>query len=471
MKVVFEMSANFISCEVAIERLSKEGLGIGFWNNKKIKVAHAYPEDVVKIDLYKRKKRGYFKGRLKEIIRPSKERCAVKCSHAQICGGCKLGQLAYTAQLSYKKQLLQKTFANFPKADILPVVPSEPWGYRNKMEFTFSENRAGSKFLGLMIAGAGKYVFNLEKCFLAPFWMSEVLNKVRIFWQSSSLKAFTPFLGTGILRYLTCRSAGRTRDKMVVLTVCNSSGFSREMEEKFAAAVKSALPAADLKGLSIILRVQHSRKGQKTYFEEKILFGKGFLLEELHILQRKISFKISASSFFQPNPLQAEKLFAKVLELAQIQTEKKALVLDLYAGSAALGLVFAPFAEKVVCVEENPSAAEDAEKNIALNGFSNICIQKADVADILNSANARSALEKADLAIVDPPRAGLSPKALENLASLKPEKIVYVSCNIATQAENILTLMQQGYALKMMQPVDQFPQTMHLENIALLVRS
>ncbi len=477
------MKQNKLETELAINDLCKTGEGIGIKNQKKIKVCHAYPGDTVKIELYKNKKRGFYKGRLKDIIKPSSDRTAPTCQHGNICGGCKLGQLSYAVQLQYKEQLLKKTFANFSNVQIFSIIPSDPWTYRNKMEFTFSENRAGTKFLGLMIAGAGKYVFNVTECFLMPGWVSKVLNEIRSLWETSSLQAYNPLINTGILRYLTCREAKNTSQKMVILTILNHGTFSEENEKAFVTAIKKALlKTADVshdsqhKGqaskLSIILRVQHSQKGQKTYFTEKVLFGPGFLQEELKIAGKKLKFKISADSFFQPNPLQAEKLFEKALELSEIETRKNPIVLDLYAGSAALALVFANFSQKVIAIEENPSSVLDAQENVVFNDFSNIDIRQGDVGKVLDKLKQESKQPlNPDLVIVDPPRAGLDTRALENILNLNPEKIIYISCNIETQQKNILELTKRGYHLKALQPVDQFPQTMHLENIAFLAKN
>lgn len=453
--------------EFEILDFSKEGLGIGKINGSKVKVAHAYPGDVIKAELCKKKRHGFLKGRLKEVLKPSLNRVAPKCAHSTLCGGCKLGQFDYQAQLSYKESLLKKTFKDFPEAEIFPIIPSEPWEYRGKMEFTFSENRAGTKFLGLMIASAGKYVFNVEECFLSSDWMYRLLNQVRLFWQASGLSAFSALKEEGVLRYLTLRETKRTFQKMVILTVMEKEPFLKE-KDHFIKTVLSVLPENEV---TVILRHQKTEKGFPTTFEEEVLLGSGFIEEKLCIKEKKLQFKISPFSFFQPNPLQAEKLFLRALELSEIEKEPiKKTVFDLYAGSAALGMVFAPFAKEVISIEENEAAVLDAKKNAALNGFSNLSVLQGDVGKVLSNLRQKGPL-KADLAVVDPPRAGLDPLALEHILSLNAQKIVYISCNIETQQKNILELASHGYSLKALQPVDQFPQTMHLENIALLVKN
>ena len=490
-----------MDAEFSIETFSKEGYGVGFFEDKKIKVAHAFPGDLIKAELCKKKKRGAYKGRLKEIVQPSSDRVAPKCKHANMCGGCKLSQFSYPAQLAYKEKLLKKTFSDFPEVKISPIIPSEEWGYRGKMEFTFSENRAGTKFLGLMIAAAGRYVFNVEECYLTSSWVAALLNQVRAFWEESSLHAFNPLLGKGFLRYLTFRETKRTGQKMVILTILdqNEEPFEEKDKQKFIEIVGAAASYQAVKKevkeeafekeepINFILRTQKSQKGVPTFFEEEVLLGKGFMEEELLIENKStlsekkdllvtnsdqkiakpmtIKFKISPASFFQPNPLQAEKLYSKALEIAEVNNEMR--VLDLYAGSAALGMVFAPFVKEVTCIEENPAAVLDAQKNIALNNFSNISVYEGDVGKVLKELDV---LKSPDLVIVDPPRAGLDPLALENIVSLAPQKILYISCNIETQQKNILELASKGYVLKVLQPVDQFPQTLHLENIALLNR-
>jgi 23S rRNA (uracil1939-C5)-methyltransferase len=450
--------------EILIEALLKTGEGVGFFQKNQVKIAHAYPGDLVLAEIGKNKKRGFLKGRLKTLLKPALERSAPVCPHANLCGGCKLGQLNYEAQLKYKEKLLHRTFCGFPQAVFSSIVPSKNWEYRNKMEFTFSENRAGSKFLGLMIASAGKYVFNVEKCFLAPPWMSQLLNAVRAFWLASLLKAFNPLVGAGILRYLTLRETIRTKQKMAVLTIQENAleKFSLANQEALVQAARSAVP----EGLSLLLRKQISQKGSATHFSETVLFGQAFMEEELFIKNQRLKFKISSSSFFQPNPLQAEKLYALALDLAEVRMDM--CVFDLYAGTGSLGMVFAPFVKEVVCIEENPAAVLDAKENFRLNGLKNIEIYQGEVGALLAQ---NFSLKKPDLVVLDPPRAGLSALAIKHLLLLAPSRILYISCNIETQQRDLLALASQGYLLKALQPVDQFPQTMHLENIALLQRS
>ncbi len=449
--------------ELYIDNFNSQGDGVGSYNKEgkstKVAVCHTIVGDLVKADLCKRKKRGFLKGRLSSILKKSEIRKEAPCSHCQICGGCRWQEMDYASQLKFKEKIILKEFGS---AKILPIIPcNDPFFYRNKMEFSFSENKAGTKFLGLMIAGASRYVFNVEKCYLSSLWFSDVLNAVREWWEKSNLSAYNPSVNEGSLRFLTIREGKNTGEKMVVLTVSGRSEFALSKSDiaSFAEAVKSALPHDNP---SIFLRIWQIAKGSPTQFYDMHLSGRDYIQERLNVQNKELFFKISPSSFFQPNTHQAEKLYAKALELSLVT--KDFTVFDLYCGTGTLGMVFAPFVKKVIGVELNKDAIIDAEENLKLNNIQNFKLYEGDVGKVLTS------MEKItpDLVILDPPRAGLDHLALSNLKVLRPKKILYISCNPKTQSENVKELLNEGYILKVVQPLDQFPHTIHIENIALL---
>jgi len=440
--------------ESKVQSFSLKGYGVA----DNTEIAHVIPGDEILFELT-RKRRLPKKGRLLEILVPSPDRVEPRCAHARTCGGCCWQQMAYSAQLKQKQERVHKAFGLEPD----PIIPCEtPFGYRNKMEFTFSENRGGQKYLGLMIAQAEPYVFNLTECHLTSSWFSEVVCKVRSWWESSTVKAFNPPSDTGSLRYLTLREAKRTDQKMAILNVSGNAEYalSRKELDEFVKAVQSAVEG----DISIFLRIHQTKKGKPTNFFEMHLAGPDHIVEELHLNEGKLSFKISPISFFQPNTLSAEKLYDLALSLLP----KSSLVYDLYCGTGTLGMAAARHADQVIGIELSPEAVIDAEENLKRNEIFNMSLHQGDVGKVITRLMSEPNFKRPDAVIVDPPRAGLDPLAIHHLKTLAPQTIIYISCNPLTQAENVKELLSAGYKLVRLQPVDQFPHTYHIENIALL---
>lgn len=370
------------------------------------------------------------------------------CAHIDECGGCRFQHLDYSLQLEQKQAQI---FQAFGHQNIEPIIPcADPWAYRNKMEFSFSQNKAGEKFFGLMLrSGRGK-VFNLSECLIASPWFAETVKSVKAWWDQTDLRAFHFHKGEGSLRTLVLREGKRTQSRMAMLTVSGDPRFAlkRADIDRFIAAVP---------GASLFLRIQQSIKGSPTQFYEIHLSGPDHIVETLHIGDTILTFKISPTSFFQPNTLQAELLYSKALEMI----EPRGHIFDLYAGTATIGMILAKKAKKVTAIELNPHAVFDAKANAEMNHISNLELICGDVGKVL-----REIRDVPDLVVVDPPRAGLDPLALEHLLRLAPRQILYISCNPISQAANIQSL--PGYRIVKIQPVDQFPHTPHIENIVLL---
>lgn len=442
--------------EAQIQDFSKKGYGVAGG----VEIAHTVPGDQILYELT-RKKRLPQKGRLLEILTPSKDRVEPRCAHAGTCGGCCWQQMAYEAQLAAKESRVKKAFNQKPD----PIIPCEtPFGYRNKMEFTFSENRAGQKYLGLMIAQAEPYVFNLTECHLTSPWFANCLSSVRAWWESSEVLAYFPPADRGSLRYLTLREAKRTGQKMAILNVSGNPEFAltKEQLDGYVDAVKEGVQGE----ISIFLRIHQAKKGKPTQFYEMHLAGEDHIIEELHLERGKFSFKISPISFFQPNTLSAEKLY----DMALSMLPEASTVYDLYCGTGTLGMAASKKAKQVIGIELSPESVIDAEENLIRNRIENMKVYQGDVGKVITKLMADADFKRPDAVIVDPPRAGLDPLALHHLKTLLPKTIIYISCNPLTQAENVIELAKAGYQLKRLQPFDQFPQTYHIENIALLER-
>ncbi len=264
------------------------------------------------------------------------------------------------------------------------------------------------------------------------------------------------------MRTLTLREGKRTGQKMIFLTISgNHKDFlNGDHLKTFTKEVLSLFPKENP---SLFLRIQHARKDKPTTFYEMHLHGESLLKEILAVKGRFYPFYLSPSSFFQPHPFQAERLYSKALELAQLTPSMR--VYDLYAGGAILGILAAFYVKKVISIEMCPNAICDARINIEANHISNLHLIQGDVEKVLKEFQL-----SADLVILDPPRAGLGKKVIFELLRLRPNKILYISCNPRTQKEDVELLVKGGFYLKDLIPIDQFPHTPHIETIALLCR-
>lgn len=368
-----------------------------------------------------------------------------KCIHFRSCGGCKFQDVNYSEQLLQKQLSIGQLF----EQPIAPILGSEPhWRYRNKMEFSFSQSRKNEKFLGLM-RKRGK-VENLEECFLTNSWFIETLKNVRTWWEGNQLMAYHPPTNRGHLRTLTLREGIRTGEKMAVLTVS---------EEPIASALLDDLLEILSNIHTVILRRQIIKKKIATHFEEVILKGSGSIHEILYDTDGKAYlFQIKAASFFQPNTFQAEKIYQTVMRLASLSKDES--LLDLFCGIGTIGIFASRYAKNILGIELVEEAVADAKTNCVLNNIQNMQIVSGDVAEQLRTLSFHP-----NTVIVDPPRAGLGQKIIEQLLKIQPERIIYVSCNPVTQAVDCKNL---DYKIISLQPIDQFPHTPHVENVGLL---
>jgi 23S rRNA (uracil-5-)-methyltransferase RumA len=389
-----------------------------------------------------------------------------RCAHFLVCGGCKHQNISYSEQLKVKEVELKSLFEPFlsHSPDLLaPIMGTQdPWRYRNKMEFSFSQDKEGNRFLGLYRARGRNRVENLNECHLVPQWFSQALGMIRTWWEERNLKAYHPYKNEGHLRTLTLRQGMYTGEKMAFLTVSGNpqDALSKKDIESFRQVFTALDPT-----ISLFLKIHLAIKGQPTQFFEHHLNGKDHIKEILTIGTKSFTFKISPSAFFQPNPMQAQLLFEQALTLLQPKPDD--FLLDLYCGIGTLSVLFASQVRKVVGIEINPYAIYDAKENALWNNLSNIDFFCDDVATFLTQ---KGLSQKPDCLIVDPPRAGLDPKTQAAILEMEPKKILYISCNPKTQAED-LAVLTKSYTLEALQPVDQFPHTPHVENIALLKKS
>lgn len=415
------------------------------------------------------------------------------CAHFGMCGGCLFQEMPYDMQLKIKQQKIEQLFLPFMSQgagnsfQIRPILPSnEVWGYRNKMEFSFSQDRAGKQFLGLIEGGSKGRVFTLSECHLSDPRAQDVVRVTRIWWGESGLSAYACRTNQGTLRTLTTRVSKTTNEMMVILTVSGVPEYApkKEQLDAFCDAVHTAVGP----DVHIILRIHQAIKGQPTQFFEMTLRGKDHIVEKISIPSllgdKVLDAYISPKAFFQPNTFQAMRLYETALAMAQL--EPHMTFWDLFCGIGVFGMVAAHKVRKVLAVELDPDAAYDAKVNAERFGLDNFTVICGDVGEALKEVSKKSqekSSEKSqgdhshledyshcDVALIDPPRAGLGMTAIQQILELKPACLIYVSCNPVTQVADLHHLIEGEYSIEEVAPIDQFPHTLHVENIVRLKR-
>ncbi|MFT7617855.1 MAG: 23S rRNA (uracil1939-C5)-methyltransferase [Planctomycetota bacterium] len=417
----------------------------------------------------RKKKKSYAADCLATVVERGDVMLEAPCPVAATCGGCSWQTMAYESQLGFKKQFIADSFTNqgFEGLSIPdPEFPTQKYGYRNHMEFSFAARRwltdeeiaTGAEFdrsfaLGLHAPGGFGRVLDFDTCLLQNDKMNTVFQACRQFTQSHELPAYDHSSHEGFWRFLILRQAKATDDILVHIV-------TRIRDESVMAAFCDHVQAAEPSVVTITNGVTESvadtSQGATVFCD----FGNGTIVEEINGLQ----FEVSSTSFFQPNSETAGMIFRQVAELAGDVRGKN--VVDLFCGTGTLALVMAQLGAKVIGLEVVPEAIECAKRNAELNNLPDVQFEVCDLMKGLPES-----IETVDVVITDPPRAGMHKKTIKQLIDLAPQRIVSVGCNPKTQAENIRELCDRGgYRIEAMTAVDQFPQTPHVENVALLIK-
>lgn len=406
-----------------------------------------------------RNKKDFLEGDLDEVRKRSTERIEARCPHFGPCGGCTFQHVAYQHQLTIKENFVRESLIRIAKLatpPILPIIPSpQPWGYRNKMEYTFFTKDDGGIGLGLHERGSYERLINVEKCPIFFDQIGELLTAIRVFADASGLPSYDYQTHEGFFRNLVIRRSIHTGELMVNL-VTAEGGFDREA---------FLLGVAPFKPTTVLRTVNRQRSQAVKVDAEEILAGSGSISETIHGL----SFTISPAAFFQTNTLQAETMVTTVRDW--IGKKSVDLLLDLYSGIGMFSLALADKAGKVIGLEINSEAVDDAEENAHRNHITN-----ADFFALPVEALSKGTMHLPQIPhviLLDPPRAGLSQSVVEwvcELASSEKEfkKLMYVSCNPATLARD-LAILTSVFSIAKIQPLDLFPQTYHVETIVELV--
>lgn len=454
---------------VTVVDAGAKGVSVGkAEDGRVIFISNAVPGDIVDVQTLKKRK-AYFEGKAIKISSYSEHRTVPVCQHFGVCGGCKWQNMKYEQQLYFKNKEVYNNLKRIGKVE-LPEFEAilgskKQFFYRNKMEFGFSDSRwmtneeieSGVEFdnknaLGFHIPRMWDKILDIEKCHLQEDPSNAIRNEIRSFANANKMSFFNPRNHEGLLRTLMIRTAS-TGEIMVLIQFFENDKINRDFLMHHLAETFPEITS--------LLYVINSKPNDTIYDQEVILFkGREFILEEMEGLQ----FSINAKSFYQTNSAQAYELYKITRDFAGLTGNE--LVYDLYTGTGTIAQFVSKKAKKVIGVEAVPEAIIDAKANAKRNNITNCEFYVGDMKNVFNDAFIAQN-GKPDVIITDPPRDGMHAAVVEQIMKIAPEKIVYVSCNSATQARD-LALMDSLYKVTRVRPVDMFPQTHHVENVVLL---
>ena len=438
-----------------IEDCGIDGEGIGKADGFTVFVKDAVIGDTVTAKIIKAKK-NYGYGRLMEVLKPSPYRVEPKCEFARQCGGCQLQALSYDQQLVFKTNKVKghlERIGGFTDIPMEPIIGmDELFHYRNKAQFPVGRNKEGKIVTGFY-AGRTHNIIENRDCALGVAENKEVLDRVIAHMEKYGIEPYNEATGKGLVRHVLIRYGYFTKEVMVCL-ILNGNKLPKEEQ-----LVKSLCEIPGMTSITINVNKKHSNVilGE----EIRLLWGQEYITDRIG----DISYQISPLSFYQVNPMQTQKLYAKALEYADLHGEET--VWDLYCGIGTISLFLAQKAKFVRGVEIVPAAIENAKENAKLNGLENTEFFVGKAEEVLPREYKKNGVY-ADVIVVDPPRKGCDETLLETMIEMNPERIVYVSCDSATLARDLKYLCERGYELRKVCPVDQFGMTVHVETVVLL---
>ena len=452
-----------------IEDIGTGGEGIGKADGFTFFVKDAIVGDVIEAKIMKLKK-NYGYARLMKVLTPSKDRVEPKCPVARQCGGCQIQEMRYEAQLAFKQKMVQNNLeriGGLSDFEMYPVIGMEtPYAYRNKAQFPVGEDKDGNIVIGFY-AGRTHHIVEQTDCCIGAPENGEVLRKVKAYMQKNQIRPYNEEHHSGIVRHILIRTGYHTKEIMVCLIVNVAKASCLKNAEQLTESLR------EMDGMTSVMVNFNTEKtnvilGKKS----EVLWGQPYIEDFIG----DVKYQISPQSFFQVNPMQTEKLYAKALEYAGLTGNET--VWDLYCGIGTISLFLAKNARKVYGVEIVPQAIEDARNNAKRNGIDNaeFFVGKAEevvpafyekaLKQVQDSEAGKSI--HPDVVVVDPPRKGCEEILLETIVKMQPQRIVYVSCDSATLARDLKFLSANGYAVKKVQPVDQFGHSVHVETVVLL---
>ena len=453
---------------ITITDIAAEGKAIAKVDGLTVFIPYVVPGDVVDIQIG-RKKNSYAEGKAVKFHSYSSERTEAFCADYGVCGGCKWQILPYGKQLEYKQKQITDNLTRIGKIE-LPEISSilgapKTTFYRNKLEFTFSNKKwlteaqiksdetvSNRNALGFHIPGMFDKIIDIEKCWLQTDCSNDIRNAIRTFCLENDFSFFDLRIQHGLMRTLIIRTSSIGETMVIVVFYEDDT----EKREKLMAHLTETFPQ-----ITSLLYIINQKKNDTITDQQVIVWkGRDHIFEEMEGLR----FKIGAKSFYQTNSEQAYNLYKITRDFAQLTGNE--LVYDLYTGTGTIANFVARNAKKVIGIEYVPEAIEDAKENSRINNIENTLFFAGDMKNVLN-ADFIAEHGRPDVIITDPPRAGMHDDVIEAILFAEPQRIVYVSCNPATQARD-LSLLDEKYSVVRVQPVDMFPHTHHVENVVLL---
>ena len=453
---------------VEITDIGVSGEGIGHVDGYTLFIKDAVIGDVVEAKVMKAKK-NYGYARLMKVITPSEYRVEPKCAFARRCGGCQIQEMSYDRQLVFKDQKIRgnlERIGGFTKDQIdtvmQPVVGMEhPFGYRNKAQFPFGTDKEGNPITGFYAGRTHDIIANTD-CALGVEQNKEILEIILQYMRENKIKSYNEKTGKGLIRHALIRYGFKTKEIMVCLVING---------KKLPKAERLIEKLIQIEGMTSITISPNTRRDNVIMGDSyEILWGQGYITDYIG----NVKYQISPLSFYQVNPVQTEKLYGLALEYADLKGDET--VWDLYCGIGTISLFLAQKAKQVYGVEIVPQAIDDAKENAKINAIDNAEFFVGKAEEVLPEYYAEYEREHngetahADVIVVDPPRKGCDETLLETIMKMKPEKVVYVSCDSATLARDLKYLCANGYEIRMCRGVDQFPQSVHVETVVLLSR-
>lgn len=443
-----------------IEDIGTGGEGIGKADGFTFFVKDAIVGDVIEAKIMKLKK-NYGYARLMKVLTPSKDRVEPKCPVARQCGGCQIQEMRYEAQLAFKQKMVQNNLeriGGLSDFEMYPVIGMEtPYAYRNKAQFPVGEDKDGNIVIGFY-AGRTHHIVEQTDCCIGAPENGEVLRKVKAYMQKNQIRPYNEEHHSGIVRHILIRTGYHTKEIMVCLIVNAAKASCLKNAEQLTESLR------EMDGMTSVMVNFNTEKtnvilGKKS----EVLWGQPYIEDFIG----DVKYQISPQSFFQVNPMQTEKLYAKALEYAGLTGNET--VWDLYCGIGTISLFLAQNAKKVYGVEIVPQAIEDARRNAALNNITNAEFFTGKAEEVLPEQYEKNKVY-ADVIVVDPPRKGCDQVCLDTILKMAPKRVVYVSCDSSTLARDLRYLADGGYEVEKVRCCDMFGQSCHVETVVGLNR-
>ena len=442
---------------VDIVDIGQGGVGIGKFEGFTVFVDGGLVKDKIKVKITKSKK-NYAVGDIVEIIEPSPYRVERKCSkELKDCGGCQIQELDYKEQLNVKTNEVRQVISRIGKLDDVVIHDAigmnEPFRYRNKAQFPIQKVN-GAPVIGFYKKKSHD-IIPMDQCIIQHDVNDKIIKIIKTYIQAYKVSVYDEKTHTGVLRHLVTKVGFTTKEVMVVLV---ANGRKLPYLNELASVLKENIPGFK----TLVVNVNREKTNVILGKENRIIYGDGKINDYIG----NLVFEISPLSFFQVNPVQTEVLYNKALEYANLGENDT--VFDIYCGIGTISLFLAQKAKKVYGIEIVEDAIKDAKRNAEINKLDNVEFYVGKAEEVVHKMYKQG--KRANVVVVDPPRKGCDEKVLDTIVSMEPDRVVYVSCNPSTLARDLNYLNERGYKCKEVQPVDMFPHSVHIENVALIVK-